>query len=327
MMKIFDNILLVSPQTKSSLTLYEDYLISEKGERYPVLNNIPRFVPIENYASSFGLQWNTYRETQLDSHTGLPLSKTRLTRITGGSLDIFKGKTVLEPGCGAGRFTEVMLQAGARVFSADISSAVEANYKNCHAYPDYFICQADIMELPILPEQFDIVVCMGVIQHTPDPEETMRVLCSHVKPGGMLFLDHYTHGYATTPVRRWLRSYLQKKPKEFSMEFVQILCRTLWPWHKLLFQMKRVPVLRRFRPILLFWSPLVDYHDAYPALDKNLLFEWAVLDTHDTLTDFYKHFRSAKEISHHLEACGMTGIAAVYAGNGVEVSARKPLVK
>ena len=68
----------------------------------------------------------------------------------------------------------------------------------------------------------------------------------------------------------------------------------------------------------------MDYHDAYPALDKKLLFEWAVLDTHDTLTDFYKHLRSAGQISHYLEACGMTGIAAVYAGNGVEVSARKP---
>jgi len=294
---------------------------------FPIQGDIPRFVSKDNYASPFGIQWNRFRETQLDSYTGLAISRERLTRLCGGNLDVFHGARVLEAGCGAGRFTEVMLQAGARVFAADISSAVEANYKNCHAYPDYFICQADIMELPILPEQFDIVVCVGVIQHTPDPEQTMRVLCSHVKPGGMLFLDHYTHGYATTPVRRWLRSYLQKKPKEFSMEFVQILCRTLWPWHKLLFQMKRVPVLRRFRPILLFWSPLVDYHDAYPALDKNLLFEWAVLDTHDTLTDFYKHFRSAKEISHHLEACGMTGIAAVYAGNGVEVSARKPLVK
>ena len=317
---------LVSPRTKAHLTLKGNVLISEHQESYPVINNIPRFVPLDNYASPFGLQWNTYRETQLDSHTGLPLSETRLARIAGGSLDIFKGKNVLEAGCGAGRFTEVMLKAGARVFAADISSAVEANYENCRAYPDYFVCQADIMELPVLPEQFDIVVCVGVIQHTPDPEHTMRVLCSHVKPGGMLLLDHYTYGYATTPVRRWLRSFLKNKPKEYSMAFVQSLCRTLWPWHKLLFQIKSVPVLRRLRPILLFLSPLVDYHDAYPALDRKLLLEWAILDTHDTLTDFYKHLRSAKEISHHLESCGMTGIAATYAGNGVEVRAGKPSV-
>ncbi len=180
------------------------------------------------------------------------------------------------------------------------------------------------MELPVLPGQFDIVVCVGVIQPTPDPEETMRVLCSHVRPGGMLLLDHYTHGYATTPVRRWLRSYLLKKPKEFSMAFVQGLCRVLWPWHRLLFHMGRVPLLRRLRPFLLNWSPLVDYHDAYPELDGKLLFEWSVLDTHDTLTDFYKHLRSAGQISHHLEACGMTDIAAAYAGNGVEVRAVKP---
>ena len=111
------------------------------GEHYPVINRIPRFVPLENYASSFGLQWNAYRRTQLDSYTGLPISKSRLTRLAGGSLDIFKEKNVLEAGCGAGRFTEIMLQEGANVFAVDISTAVEANYLNCNAYPNYFVCQ------------------------------------------------------------------------------------------------------------------------------------------------------------------------------------------
>ena len=54
-----------------------------------------------------------------------------------------RGKNVLEVGCGAGRFTEVMLAAGARVFACDLSSAVEANYANCNSWPEYFVCQAD----------------------------------------------------------------------------------------------------------------------------------------------------------------------------------------
>ena len=193
------------------------------GEHYSVINRIPRFVPLENYASSFGLQWNAYRRTQLESYTGLPISKSRLTRLAGGSLDIFKEKNVLEAGCGAGRFTEIMLQEGANVFAVDISTAVEANYLNCNAYPNYFVCQADILELPLLPVQFDVVVCVGVIQHTPDPERSIRVLCSHVKPGGLLILDHYTYGYSTTPIRRFLRSFLQNRTKEYTMNFIQTL--------------------------------------------------------------------------------------------------------
>src|SRR5678815_5358153 len=98
----------------------------------PIINNIPRFVCSENYASAFGRQWNKFRKTQLDSHTGTTISKDRLQRCLGGSLDVIKGKSVLEVGCGAGRFTEIMLKTGARVFACDLSSAVEANYENCH---------------------------------------------------------------------------------------------------------------------------------------------------------------------------------------------------
>ncbi len=135
MMAVRD-IQLVSPRTKAPLSLEGTALVSELGERYDVLDGIPRFVPVDNYASSFGLQWNTYRETQLDSYTGIPLSRSRLERIAGGSMDVFRGKAVLEAGCGAGRFTEIMLQAGAGVFAADISRAVEANYRNCRSYRD-----------------------------------------------------------------------------------------------------------------------------------------------------------------------------------------------
>jgi len=324
-LKVLDEIDVVSPKTRSPLHLHQDSLISDMGEHYPVINRIPRFVPLENYASSFGLQWNAYRRTQLDSYTGLPISKSRLTRLAGGSLDIFKEKNVLEAGCGAGRFTEIMLQEGANVFAVDISTAVEANYLNCNAYPNYFVCQADILELPLLPEQFDVVVCVGVIQHTPDPERSIRVLCSHVKPGGLLILDHYTYGYSTTPIRRFLRSFLQNRTKEYTMNFIQTLCRVLWPSHKILYRTKDNRVMRKIRPLLLYWSPVVDYQDAYPELDDNLLFEWATLDTHDTLTDCYKHLRSAEQIHEHLEASGMVEIVTLYAGNGVEARARKPL--
>jgi hypothetical protein len=45
------------------------------------------------------------------------------------------------------------------------------------------------------------------------------------------------------------------------------------------------------------------------------------LDTHDTLTDYYKHLRSAEEIKQALINCRMTDIKVAYAGNGVEVTA------
>jgi 2-polyprenyl-3-methyl-5-hydroxy-6-metoxy-1,4-benzoquinol methylase len=302
----------------------DNWLVCEQDCAYEVLNGIPRFVPVNNYASSFGLQWNTFRTTQLDSHTGLTISRDRLARIAGGSLDVFNGHKTLEAGCGAGRFTELMLEAGASVFAVDLSNAVDANYQNCSRFDHYYVAQADIMNLPAGPEQFEIVVCIGVIQHTPDPEATIRMLCSHVKPGGLLLMDHYTYGYPVTSVRRWARSFLLHKDEEYSMRFVQRLVKLLWPLHQAVYRRRDTKQGYRAVSFLMRWSPVVDYHYAYAQLGRQRLYEWAVLDTHDTLTDRYKHFRSADEIESALRSFGMTNIQTTYAGNGVEARAWKP---
>lgn len=303
----------------------EDAYRCPSGCNFPIISNIPRFTPMDNYAASFGLQWNKFRTAQLDSYTRTSISRDRLMRLVGGSLEIFKGKSVLEAGCGAGRFTEIMLATGAKVFAADLSTAVEANYQNCKEYPDYFVCQGDILDLPVLPEQFDIVVCIGVIQHTPDPEASMAVLCTYVKPGGLLVIDHYTYGYPITSLRRALRSFLLKKSKTFSMRFCQALTAILWPIHKILWKMKAIAGIESLRSRFIRYSPIVDYYQSYPQLNTKLLYEWAVLDTHDTLTDCHKHLRRAEEIKYHLESCEMVEVEAVYAGNGVEARARKRL--
>lgn len=299
------------------------------GCEFPVHNGIPRFVPQTNYADSFGLQWNTFRRTQLDSYTRTTLSRDRLARIAGGSLDIFRGKKVLEAGCGAGRFTEVMLGAQATIFAADISSAVEANRENCGGEGNYFVCQADITRLPVMPEQFDIVVCVGVIQHTPDPERTMSALCSYVKPGGYLFIDHYPPNYPVGFARGILRRYLLGRSSKEALQFCTRLINWLWPLHRVMWKvfrespLKYIPLLPKVRSIFLRISPVVDYHDAYLNLGPELLKTWALLDTHDTLTDVYKHLRSKEQIAECLAQLGMVDIVTELGGNGVEARARK----
>src|SRR5207253_8295334 len=85
------------------------------GCEVPIIRSIPRFVKSENYAAGFGLQWKQFRQTQLDSYTGTTISRDRLARCLGGPMDVVRGKNVLEVGCGAGRFTELLLAAGANV--------------------------------------------------------------------------------------------------------------------------------------------------------------------------------------------------------------------
>jgi len=52
---------------------------------------------------------------------------------------------------------------------------------------------------------------------------------------------------------------------------------------------------------------------------------WAMLDTHDTLTDRFKHLRSESEIRDHLEKCGMENIQINLGGNGIEARANKAI--
>ncbi|MDQ3818104.1 MAG: class I SAM-dependent methyltransferase [Acidobacteriota bacterium] len=302
-----------------------DALVCDSGCRFPVIKNIPRFVESTNYASAFGLQWNAFRKTQLDSYTGTTISYERLARCLGGSLDIVRGKSVLEAGCGAGRFTEILLSAGARVFACDLSEAVEANYENCKEQADYFVCQADIQRLPVRPASFDIVLCLGVIQHTPDPQKTIAALASYLRPGGMLVIDHYSTNYPYTFSRKLLRQLLIRLPASASKSAVIFLSRLLLPLHKMLWSKRRG--MSRLSSYLAKVSPVVDYYGSYPQLGTKLLEEWAILDTHDMLTDRYKHLRSKEEIESYLASCNLVGIEASYAGNGVEARARMPVAE
>src|SRR5690606_18209209 len=69
---------------------------------YPIDRGIPRFVPEDNYAEGFGYQWNRHRLTQLDSHSGLPISRDRLFRASRWTPEELRGRRVLECGSGAG---------------------------------------------------------------------------------------------------------------------------------------------------------------------------------------------------------------------------------
>lgn len=294
---------------------------------FPVERGIPRFVPGSGYADAFGVQWNAFRQTQLDSHTGTSISRDRLTRCLGGSLEPLRGARVLEVGCGAGRFTEILLAAGAHVFACDLSGAVDANFANCAGHSRYFVCQADVMALPARPGSFDFVIALGMIQHTPSPEATIRSLADAVRPGGHLIIDHYR---TPPPLLRWLypltlramlRRILLLLPGPVAFGLVSGLVRALLPIHRRLWRPgPAVGTLRRWWRLV---SPVWDYYDAFPELGESLA-EWAHLDTHDGLTDRYKHFRTPAQIASALESAGLEVLASDTGGNGVEARARRP---
>ena len=83
--------ILVCPRTGQALKCDGDELVAvDNSTRYPVRNGIPRFVTESNYADNFGMQWNHFRQTQLDSQTGHSISADRFWKATGWTPDAIK---------------------------------------------------------------------------------------------------------------------------------------------------------------------------------------------------------------------------------------------
>lgn len=319
---------LTCPKCNGPLEANHINYFCENSHTYMVINEIPRFVVGSNYAKSFGIQWNKFPKTQLDSFTKTKYSYERLQRIV-GDVSVFNGKQVLEVGCGAGRFSELILNLGANLFAMDLSNAVEANLLNNLNSKKYFVCQGDILQPPIFPGQFEIVVCLGVVQHTPNPQNTINALFQQLAPDGTLFIDSYSMEYPFTLSRKLARYFLLKMPEVNRFPLVKFIVTLGWPIHRLLWRTASITFLQkkryiqRIRYLFLRISPIIDYHDAYPQLGVKLLKEWAILDTHDNLTDRYKHLISMSQFESLLAESGFIDIVIKIGGNGLEASAKK----
>ena len=311
------------PEDGLPLARAQDGTTCERGHHWSAQHGIPRMISRDvHYADAFGLQWRVYRRTQLDSHTGTTISLDRARRCLGDAcwtmLHSARRTDVLEVGCGAGRFTEVLLATGAFVTSVDLSSAVEANQDNFPQDGHHRILQADVLRLPFGPAQYDVVFCLGVIQHTPRPEATIEKLYAQVKPGGWLVIDHYTYNLSHfTKTAPLFRMILRRLPAADGLRWTERLVTIFFPLHR---------AVRRHRfaqALLSRVSPLSTFYHVF-RLDDDLQRQWSLLDTHDALTDWYKHFRTQAQIRRALEGLGAAEIWCAYGGNGVEARCRRP---
>ena len=188
---------LLDPFSGAKLTTSENGLLNEQAVVFPYVKGAYRIVKEDNYTDNFGYQWNKFVETQVDKSSKIDISKKRFFAETGWDKEDLTGMNILEVGSGAGRFTQIMLDfTKGNVFSVDYSNAVEANFANNGPHERLHLFQASIYEMPFAQHQFDKVICIGVLQHTPDVEKSVQSLISMVKPGGALVVDFY-------PIRGW----------------------------------------------------------------------------------------------------------------------------
>lgn len=257
---------------------------------YQIHNFVPRFSSLDNHAASFGFQWNRFQRTQLDSYTGTTISLDRFIRQTGWDKESLSGATVLDAGCGAGRFSEIALSLGARVFAVDCSVAVEATWRNLGSHPNMHVIQANIQALPFSSNSFDYIYCFGVLQHTPSPQDAFLALTEKLKPGGSIAVDIYPKTWRTliTP-RHWLRPLTTRLPRSILFRVVELSVPILLPVSRAI---GRLPYFGGSMRKLI---PVVNYDKVYPLTELQHS-EWALLDTFDMLSPAYDNPQTSRTV-------------------------------
>ena len=117
-----------------------------------------------------------------------PLRLEWIDRLAGG----LRGKRVLDVGCGGGILTESMATKGAQVTGIDLSDkalkVAKLHQLESGAQVDYRMVSAEALAEE-LPESFDVVTCMEMLEHVPDPASTMAACAHLVKPDGWVFFS------------------------------------------------------------------------------------------------------------------------------------------
>jgi 2-polyprenyl-3-methyl-5-hydroxy-6-metoxy-1,4-benzoquinol methylase len=284
---------------------------------YPIIRGIPRFVSDEqDYCENFGWQWEKFRRTQIDEFNGLNESENRFRSETGWEPEELRGLLVLDGGCGAGRFSAIASQWGAKVVAVDISAAVDACGANMKELGcDVEVVQASLFNLPFRPETFDRIFSLGVVHHTPDPKLAIRTLPSLLRPGGRLAFWIYEKRWTRfLMARNLIRIVTRKLPRWANYTFSVFAVGLLFP---VTAAISLVPPFRKALPLI----PISSRH-YWGKLSLLQQWEWTLLDTFDSYSAAYENCQEEKDVVAELTSAGMDEVLRSPA-RGMSIVARR----
>ena len=103
-----------------------------------------------------------------------------------------KGKTVLDVGCGGGILSESMAEKGAKVTGIDLGEKA-LKVATLHSLDSGVTVDYQLIAVEQLAEQqpasFDVVTCLEMLEHVPDPASVVAACAKLVKPGGHVFFS------------------------------------------------------------------------------------------------------------------------------------------
>jgi len=294
---------LINPKNNLPLSQTGVNLADKEGNLFLQVNGVYRFANSSGYTSGFGYQWKKFKRTQLDKFSGQSISSNRFFAVTQWNRENLDHQNILEIGCGAGRFTQIVLDhTNANLYSLDYSEAVDANFENNGPNERLKLFQASIYEMPFAPDSFDKIFCFGVLQHTPDVKKSIACMIRVLKPGGELVVDFYPYkGFWTKINAKYiLRPLLKRIKHERLLSIIDYHLDWMMALSKFFNKIKVGFLLNRFIPIC-------DISSTLPAnLSGNEQREWVKLDTFDMFSPEHDHPQRKTNIEKYFLKYGMS---------------------
>jgi uncharacterized protein YbaR (Trm112 family)/SAM-dependent methyltransferase len=311
--------------------IIEGLLTCKCGKVFPVVRSVPRFLPdafdqhpeftkkyfntINKYDKAvsatekehfkkmfketqgmFATQWKKWgRSERLFGFTDAEARDWFLTDLTGKDVDAdyFKGKVVLEVGCGHGRFVQILNNLCNEYVAFDLGSGVDLAHEITQDRPNVHIIQANAMMPPLKEEGFDYVWSHGVLHHTPSTRDAFNAISKLPKKrsGRIYIWVYHKGGFLWEYGNRLIRSITTRLPSSV----MHIIAYSLVP--------------------LLYLIP------AYNKRVNLSNMSWAecALSTHDWLSPKYQWHHSVEEVMSWYKEQGFRDIEQTSA-NGVGIT-------
>ncbi|HKY05037.1 MAG TPA: methyltransferase domain-containing protein [Blastocatellia bacterium] len=175
-------------------------------------------------ARAFGYEWNTYRVTSreedlvtlfwltgadpklydklsvTDVFTFYP-TEADLAKVDGSQLS---GKTVLDIGCGMGKYLAIVSEYAETVVGLDLSEALVRARSNLKDRTNVHLVQGNILAPPLKAGFADFGYSVGVLHHTPDTHAAFLKSSTLIKPGGKLAVWLYPKEREPNPYSDWV---------------------------------------------------------------------------------------------------------------------------
>ncbi len=165
-------------------------------------------------------QWSTFEDD----------SRMLFTEwIHPGTLEDFRGRSVLDAGCGGGQHMRFVAPYAREVVGVDLNCAALAAEK-CRDFPNVSTVEGDLATVD-LGRQFDLVYSIGVLHHTDDPRRCFMNLARHVRPGGRMIVWVYSHegnGLVRVVIEPLKRHVYGRWPKPVLLALARLLTALLY---------------------------------------------------------------------------------------------------